>query len=94
MNRLLRSENNIQGPTLEDLLIQLRSDMIYRCEVIANDTRAEALHVMNNNVKIMGHICEALELARDSTRILDRAFGPSESAQGGPPRIGKSEKAA
>jgi hypothetical protein len=94
MNRLLRSEKNLEGPTLEELLIQLRSDMINRCEVIANDTRAEALHVMNNNVKIMAHISEALELARDSTRVLDRAFGPSQSAQGGPPRIGKSEKAA
>jgi hypothetical protein len=94
MNRILRSEKNIEGPTLEELLIQLRSDMIHRCEIIATDTRTEALHVMNNNVKILSHISEALELARDSTRILDRAFGPSESAQGGPPRIGKSEKAA
>jgi hypothetical protein len=48
---------------------------------------------MNNNVKILGHVSEALELARDSTRILDRAFGPSQSQQGGPPRIGKPEAA-
>ena len=93
MNRLLRSEKNLEGPTLEDLLIQLRSDMIHRCEVIATDARTEALHVMNNNVKILTHISEALELARDSTRVLDRAFGPSQSQQGGPPRIGKPEAA-
>ena len=93
MNLLLRSEKNIEGPTLEDLLIQLRSDMIHRCEVIAADTRTEALHVMNNNVKILGHISAALELAQDSTRILDRAFGPSQSQQGGAPRIGKPEAA-
>jgi hypothetical protein len=93
MNRMLRSEKNIEGPTLEELLIQLRSDLIHRCEIIATDTRAEALHVMNNNVKILGHLSEALELARDSTRILDRAFGPSQSQQGGPPRIGKTEAA-
>ncbi len=93
MNRLLRSEKNIDGPTLEDLLIQLRSEMVYRCEVIATDTRTEALHVMNNNVKILGHLSDALELARDSTRILDRSFGPSQSQQGGPPRIGKPEAA-
>lgn len=94
MNRLLRSEMNTDGPTLEELLMQIRSDMIHRCEVIATDHRAEALHVMRNNVKILAHLSDALDLAMDSTRILDRSFGPSESPQGGPPRIGKSDKAA
>ena len=48
---------------------------------------------MLNNMKILAHLSESITLALDSTRVLDRAFGPSQAAQGGPPRIGKADAA-
>ncbi len=93
MTHFLRSEKKPDGHKLEDLLMQLRADMFHRCEVIAADTRSEALQVMSNNVKILGLLSEAITLSLDSTRVLDRSFGPSQAAQGGPPRIGKPEAA-
>lgn len=93
MTHFLRSEKKPDGHKLEDLLMQLRGDMIHRCDVIAADTRPEALHVMANNMKILGLLSEAITLSLDSTRVLDRAFGPSQAAQGGPPRIGKQDAA-
>jgi hypothetical protein len=95
MTRFLRSEKHPEGYKLEELLMHLRADMIHRCETIAQDHRPEALHVMNNNLKIMRFLSEAIDLAFDSTKVLDKAFGPSQAAHGGPPRIGKiDEKAA
>jgi tRNA G26 N,N-dimethylase Trm1 len=73
--------------------MQLRADILHRCEVIAADTRPEALHVMANNVKILGHLSDAINTALDSTRVLDRAFGPLASSAWGPPRIGKADAA-
>lgn len=90
MTHFLRSEKKPDGHKLEDLLMQLREDMIHRCAVIAADTRPEALAVMNNNLKILAHLSASVDLALDSTRLLDRAFGPPQAAQGGPPRIGKA----
>jgi hypothetical protein len=48
---------------------------------------------MANNMKILGLLSEAIALSLDSTRVLDRAFGPSQAAHGGPPRIGKLDAA-
>jgi hypothetical protein len=93
VTHFLRSEQRPEGHKLEDLLMQLRADILHRCQIIAADTRPEALHVMANNMKILGHMSEAIALALDSTRMLDKAFGPSQAAQGGPPRIGKADAA-
>ncbi len=93
MTHFLRSDKKPDGHKLEDLLVQLRADILHRCDVIAGDTRPEALQVLANNVKILGHLTDAINAAMDSTRVLDRAFGPSQAAQGGPPRIGKPEAA-
>jgi len=93
VTHFLRSDKRPDGHKLEDLLMHLRADMIHRCEVIAGDHRPEALHVMNNNVKILSLVSEAIALALDSTRVLDRSFGPSQAAHGGPPRIGKQDAA-
>jgi hypothetical protein len=93
VTHFLKSDKNPDGHKLEDLLMQLRADILHRCEIIAADTRPEALHVMGNNVKVLGHLSAAIELALDSTRMLDRSFGPSQAAHGGPPRIGKAEAA-
>ena len=93
MTHFLRSDKKPDGHKLEDLLMQLRADMIHRCDVIASYTRPEALHVLGNNMKILNHLSEAITLSLDSTRVLDRAFGPSQAAHGGPPRIGKPDAA-
>jgi hypothetical protein len=39
-------------------------------------------------MEVLTCLTRAIELAKDSTRTLDKAFGPSRSAQGGEPRIG------
>jgi hypothetical protein len=93
VTHFLRSETKPDGHKLEDLLMNLRADLIHRCDVIAADTRPEALHVMANNVKILNLISEAINLSLDSTRVLDRSFGPSVAVDGGLPRIGKQEAA-
>lgn len=88
VTRFLRSDAHPEGYKLEDLLLALRGEIIHRCDAIANDHRPEALQVMSNNLAILKHISESINLAMDSTRVLDRAFGPSQAAKGGPPRIG------
>ncbi|MCC5980403.1 MAG: histidine kinase [Oceanicaulis sp.] len=88
MTRFLKSESNPGGRRLEDILMEIRADVLIRCTKISDDVRPEALHVMNNNVKILEHLTAAIDLAQDSTQLLDRAFGPSEAEHGGPPRIG------
>lgn len=88
MTQLLVSEANLDGYRLEDIFMAIRVDMIARCTKLTADTRAEASHVLNNNVKIMSLLGEAIGLAEDSTHTLDKAFGPSTSAKGGKPRIG------
>lgn len=88
MTRFLVSEENPDGRKLEDALLELRADVLLRCTRISQDHRSEALHVMDNNMAILLHLTEAIELAMDSTASLDKAFGPSQAAKGGPPRIG------
>lgn len=88
MTRFLVSDDNPGGRKLEEILLALRSEVIHRCTKISGDLRPEAQHVMDNNVQILHHLTEAIKLSHESTTTLDRAFGPSEAAKGGPPRIG------
>ena len=85
MSHFLITEENPSGHKLEDILTKVRSDIIHRCTKITDDSRIEAQTVLSNNMKILNLLTEAVDLATDSTRILDKAFGPN---QGGPPRIG------
>ena len=87
MTHFLVTEDRPDGYRLEDILGIIRNDMLTRALKIAEDKRPEAQHVMRNNMKILGLISEAIALAEDSTRVLDKAFG--SNAKGGPPRIGK-----
>lgn len=84
MTRFLVSDENDKGYRLEDILISIRKDILERCLKITDDTRPEALHVLSNNMKILNLISDAIALADDSTKTLDRAFGP----HGKTPRIG------
>ena len=88
MTQFLVSEANPNGRKLEDVLMEIRADVLLRCTKISNDHRPEALHVLSNNMEVLHHLSAAIDLAMDSTHTLDKAFGPSQSALGGPPRIG------
>ncbi len=88
MTRYLVSDENTGGFKLEDILRIIRNDVLIRCTKISSDTRAEAQQVLRNNIHVLEHLTDAISVAEDSTRILDKAFGPSAAASGGPPRIG------
>lgn len=90
MTRFLVSEDNPAGHKLENLLTEIRTDILRRCLKITEDHRPEAMKVLANNVTILDHLTEAIRLANDSTVILDRAFGRSQHEKGGPPRIGSA----
>ncbi len=88
MTRFLVSDENPGGYKLEDILTVIRADVLKRSTKIAMDERAEAQHVVANNTAVLQHLTQAIELARDSTKVLGKAFGPSRAAEGGPPRVG------
>ncbi len=88
MTRYLISKENPEGHKLEDILRAIRKDILTRCTKIMDDHRSEASHVLDNNMKILNLLSDAVHLAEDSTTTLDKAFGPSAAAEGGPPRIG------
>jgi hypothetical protein len=88
MTRFLVTPENPGGWKLEDILTEIQNDMVRRCSKILEDRRPEARRVFNNNVEILGWLTQCIEKARDSTRALS-SLGPSQSAQGGPPRIGE-----
>lgn len=88
MTKYLISQDNPSGSKLEEVLKDLRKDILLRCTKIVDDHRPEAYHVLDNNMNILSLLTEAIHIAEDSTMTLDKAFGPSSSSAGGPPRIG------
>jgi hypothetical protein len=90
MTHFLVSDSNPGGYRLEDILRVIRKDIILRCTKVLDDNRAEAQHVVDNNMRILTLLSDAINLAEDSTQTLNRAFGPSKSSAGGKPRIGSS----
>lgn len=87
MTHFLVTDENPSGHRLEDILMLIRKDILTRALKIADDRRPEATHVMKNNMRILDLISDAISLAEDSSRVLDKSFG--SSAKGGLPRIGK-----
>jgi len=85
MTHFLVTAENPKGYKLEDILSMVRKDILTRTLKIADDQRAEAKHVMQNNMKILGLLSEAILLAEDSSQILNKSFGPSKD---GHSRIG------
>ncbi len=81
----LVSDENPDGWNLEDILAEIQNDMIRRTQKIVGDGRTEARAVLNNNIEILGMLSQCIDRATDSTRILDKAFGPHRE---GEPRIG------
>ena len=86
MTHFLMSDIKPDGMKLEDVLVVLRRDILYRCTKIMEDSRPEAKHVLENNIAILSLISEAITLAEDSTHTLDKAFG-TRGVDG--PRIGE-----
>ena len=68
MTKFLVSDDKPDGFKLEDILVEIRKDVLHRCSKIEDDHRPEALHVMDNNMRILGHLSDAIKLATDSTR--------------------------
>lgn len=88
MTHFLISEEKPDGLKLEDILSAIRKDILIRCTKIVDDKKVEAVQVLNNNLKILNLLSEAILLADSSTQILDKSFGPNKAGDGSPPRIG------
>jgi hypothetical protein len=86
MTRFLVSDENPTGYKLEEILLLVRADVLARLDRIALDERPEALLVFANNVQVLECLTKAIDLAKENTRVLDKAFG--HRGLGGPPRIG------
>jgi len=85
MTHFLVTDDNPDGYRLEDIMKLIRKDIFLRTTKILEDDRREAQLVIENNVKILSLLSEAIEAAEDSTAILRKSFGP---ARDGKPRIG------
>ncbi len=85
MTQFLINEDNPDGMQLEEILIAIRNDIILRATRILDDNRPEARQVLDNNVRILQLLSESINIAEDSTRLLDKHFGRHEP---GKPRIG------
>jgi hypothetical protein len=86
VTHFLVTDENPSGYRLEDILGLIRNDIIKRATKIMDDAKPEARHVLDNNIKILGLLSQAIALAEDSTKVLSRHLGPPVPGQ---PRIGK-----
>lgn len=89
MTRFLATEEKPDGWRLEDLLSEVRADVVRRSEKIVDDKRPEARTVLYNNIEILSWLSKCIQKAEESTKVL-KSFGPSHAKEGGPPRIGKT----
>lgn len=86
MTHFLISDVKPDGYKLEEILHTIRKDVIYRSTKIMEDERSEAKQVLENNVAILALLTEAINLAEESSAVLNKSFGPSHPE--GEPRIG------
>jgi hypothetical protein len=70
MTKLLVSEANPTGYTTEKVLGLIRADIIARMQKHAGDPRKEARQVLDNNIRILQLLGEAIALAEANTRTL------------------------
>jgi hypothetical protein len=70
MTKLLVSETNPKGLTTEVLLGTIRQDIVTRLQRYAGDPRKEARLVLDNNIRILQLLGEAIALAEQNTRTL------------------------
>jgi hypothetical protein len=86
MTHFLSTPEKPDGWKLEEILKQIQNDIVRRSNKIIDDARPEARAVLQNNIEILHWLCQCIDKAEDSTRILN-SFGPSRGAEG-EPRIG------
>lgn len=84
MTHFLVTDENPDGSKLEDVLRRVRADIIRRQVKIIDDENVVAQNVVANNIKILSMLTDCIDLAENSTNILDKAFGKP----GTTPRIG------
>ncbi len=77
MTHFLVTEDNPDGHRLEEILLLVRKDIVLRATKLLDDQRPEARHVLENNIRILGMLTECINLAEDSSKLLDKSFGPS-----------------
>lgn len=70
MTQILVSETNPKGTTTEKVLTQIRADIVTRLQKYAGDPRKEARQVLDNNIRILQLLGEAIALAEANTRTL------------------------
>jgi len=87
MTHFLASDEKPDGYKLEDILSVIRADIIKRAEKILDDSKPEARTVLKNNIRILGLLSECIDIAEDSTAMLNRSFGPNKGSK---PRIGRA----
>ena len=85
MTHFLVTDENPAGFKLEDILILIRQDVIMRMGKIAHDSKPEAHQVLENSIRIAGLLSECIEVAQNSTALLNKSFGRSNPVE---PRIG------
>lgn len=61
---------------LDEILILLRELVLKRSQALADNHLPEAKHVMRNSMMVLKLLTEAIELTRESNKLLDRSFGP------------------
>ena len=89
MTRFWSTTERPEGFLLEELLKIVRDEIIVRSGILVGDNAPQVEQVLQNNIMILKLLTEAIQLADVSTRLLDDELGPSEAAEGGPPRIGE-----
>ena len=70
MTNILVSETNPKGYTTEKVLGIVRADIVARLQKHAADPRKEARQVLDNNIRILQLLGEAIALAEVNTRTL------------------------
>lgn len=83
---ILMSAENPNGWKLEDLLAQLRKELLIKTEKITGDSSVLSLKVQCNNLSILRHLHTAESLQRDSYALL--ATKAPDEGPNGQARIG------
>ncbi|MEQ8354355.1 MAG: hypothetical protein RH942_02360 [Kiloniellaceae bacterium] len=70
MTKHLVSQDNPEGKRTEDLLAEIRAEILTRMANYGDDPRPEAKTVMENNLKIAQLLTDAIHLAEVNTNTL------------------------
>lgn len=72
MTRILLSDANPSGKRTEEILAEVRADLLVRMVGYSHDPRRETRAILDNNVRILELLTDAIRLAEENTRILDQ----------------------